>query len=340
MPLGPFALLSVLYLILGVRVVYQLLRGFRQTFDRNFTHADRMLVDQAAFFVLVPISVALHELGHAVAIRLYGGQVLDWGYYGFAGYVGYDPGEFTNAQQIVIAAAGTIVNLLLAAIAVGLAFLKKPPVRAAINELLIQFTWISLLNALVLYPVLDLLSGLNGDWTQMYDGGAPALSAVILFVHVSVLALLFWAWRDSGMQARIAKLTGLPAGLSRGLTGPRRTQRADTPAEKTLREAANRVASGWPVSVEGSVRRGHAGAALVLSWRDEDGPLQRSVLAVAPESGGLELSGALQANGTAPIQRPLGRATGTVDADRLTLLLRMAMETVAGWKNDGDQVTG
>ena len=339
MPLG-FLLISALYLILGIRVVYQLLRGFRRTFDRTFTHADRMLVDQAAFFVLLPVSVALHELGHAAAIWLYGGEVLDWGYYGFAGYVGYDPGEFTNAQQIVIAAAGTIVNLLLAAIAVGLVFLKKPPFRAAVNELLIQFTWISLLNALVLYPVLDLLSGLNGDWTQMYDGGVPVLSALILVLHVSVLGLLYWAWRNPGMQTRIARLTGLPAGMGRGLTGPRRTPRADTSAEQALREAATRVASGWPVPVEGAVRRGHAGPALVLSWRDEDGPLQRSVLALAPESGGLELTGALQSNGATPVQRPLGRATGIVDADRLTLLLRMAMETVAGWKNEGDRVSG
>ena len=48
--------------MLGVRVVYQLARNFRQTFDRNFTPQDRLLVDQAAFFVLLPVSVALHEL--------------------------------------------------------------------------------------------------------------------------------------------------------------------------------------------------------------------------------------------------------------------------------------
>ena len=101
-------------------------------------------------------------------VRLYGGQVLDWGFYGFAGYVAFDPREFTDAQQIVIAAAGTAVNLLLAGIAVALVFLKRPPFRAAINELLITFTWISLLNALVVYPLLDFVSGLEGDWTQMY----------------------------------------------------------------------------------------------------------------------------------------------------------------------------
>src|SRR5918998_1061607 len=226
MSLGPFALISLFYVILGVRLIYQLARNFRQTFDRNFTHEDRLLVDQAAFFVLLPIAVALHELGHAVAIWLYGGQVLGWGFFGFAGYVAFDPRDFSDAQQIVIAAAGTVVNLLLAAVAVALVFLKRPPLRAAINQLLIQFTWISLLNALVVYPLLDIASGLNGDWTQMYDpflnftsglngnstqmygGGVPALSLVILIIHITVLVALFWAWKSPAMNARVAQLTG------------------------------------------------------------------------------------------------------------------------------------
>ena len=108
----------------------------------------------------------------------------------------------------MIAAAGTAVNLLLAAIAVALVFLKRPPFRAAINQLLIQFTWISLLNALVVYPLLDIVSGLNGDWTQMYGGGVPALSLVILIIHITVLAALFWAWKSPVMRARVAQLTG------------------------------------------------------------------------------------------------------------------------------------
>jgi hypothetical protein len=333
MPLGPFALISLFYLLLGVRVVFQLARNFRGTFDLRFTREDRMLVDQAAFFILVPISVALHELGHAVAIWLFGGDVLDWGFYGFAGYVAFDPRQFTDAQQIIIAAAGTMVNLLLAALAVGLVFLKRPPFRAAINELLIQFTWISLLNALVVYPVLDLLSGLNGDWTQMYGGGEPALSLAILVVHVAVLAALFWAWRSATARARIARLTDEPVRARRLPMPSRRStgapQPADTPQEQTLREAASRVASGWPTPVEGAVQRGHNGSAIVLSWGD--GALRRSVMAIAPETGGLELSGALRVNGERPAQRPLGRSPDLPDADRLTMLLRLAMETVEGW---------
>ena len=265
MSLGPFALISLFYVILGVRVIYQLARNFRQTFDRTFTHEDRMLVDQAAFFVLLPIAVALHELGHAIAIRLYGGEVLDWGFYGFAGYVAFDPRDFTDAQQIVIAAAGTAVNLLLAAIALALVFLKRPPLRAAINQLLIQFTWISLLNALVVYPLLDIASGLNGDWTQMYGGGVPALSLVILIIHITVLAALFWAWKSPVMRARVARLTGgsprsgRSLGDGRGCRQPLMLvqQPSSRPSvrRRPVSRAAGRVRSRPRSSAAGMVRR-------------------------------------------------------------------------------------
>jgi Zn-dependent protease len=343
MSLGPFALISLFYVILGVRVIFQLVRNFQQTFDRNFTHQDRMLVDQAAFFVLLPIAVALHELGHAIAIRLYGGEVLDWGFYGFAGYVAFDPRDFTDAQQIVVAAAGTVVNLLLAAIALALVFLKRPPFRAAINQLLIQFTWISLLNALVVYPVLDIVSGLNGDWTQMYSFSVPTLSLAILVIHLLVLAALFWGWKSSSMRERVARLTGGSPGTGRTSAMSRRYPTTPpggvTAAEETLRDAASRVASGWALPVEAAIQRGRNGSALVLSWGN--GATRRSVIAVAPETGGIEFSGALQPDGGSPEQRPLGRDPGALDADRLTMMLRLAMETVEGWtpSSEGSPLT-
>jgi Zn-dependent protease len=332
MDLGPFALLSAFYILLGVRVIYQLARNFRQTFDLNFTTQDRLLVDQAAFFILLPISVALHECGHALAIHLFGGDVLGWGFYGFAGYVEFDPVQFTAAQRILIASAGTVVNLLLAALAVGIVFLKRPPLRAAVNELLIQFTWISLLNALVLYPILDFVGGLNGDWVQMYDGGVPQLSLEIFIIHLSILAVLFWAWRSPVVRARIAQLTGVPAGRRRMAISPRAGHArgsTETSAERTLREAAARVSSGWVAPVEAALQRGGIGTALVLSWRDDS--LRRSVIAVAPDTGGIEFSGALWVDGQPPQQRPLGRDPAPPDADRLTMMLRLAMETVNGW---------
>ena len=337
MGFGPFVLISLFYVVVGVRVVAQLARSWRQTFDRRFTPADRSLVDQTAFFILLPISVALHELGHAVAIWLFGGSVESWGYYGFAGFVGYDPSDFSRAERIWVAAAGTIVNLLLAAGALAAVFARRRPMRAAFNQLLFQFTLLSLLNALVVYPLLDLASGLNGDWSQMYRGGVPALSAAIGVVHVAILGLVAWAWRGGNgrIRTRIAALTS----VTDGTTGSYRRiplggqaavpDRAATGVEGVLREAAGRVASGWPSRVEGAVQRRSNGTLLVLSWLGGD--LPRSVFAWAPDSGGVEFTGAVGGDGLPATRRPLAREAGPPDADRLTLALRLAMETVEAW---------
>ncbi|MDQ3693605.1 MAG: hypothetical protein M3464_08250 [Chloroflexota bacterium] len=337
MTFGPFILISLFYVILGIRVVYQLITNWRQTWDLKFTAGDRALVNQAAFFVLLPVGVALHELGHAVAIWAFGGTVVEWGFYGFAGYVSYYPWQFSDDQRVIIAAAGTVVNILLAAAAVAFVFLRRPPARAAINELLIQFVFISLLNALIIYPLLDLVSGLNGDWSQMYFGDVPALSVVILVIHAGILATLFWAWRNPGMRARIAALTGAPPGLRRLQAGRRRSAAparpgtaAATGIEAVLQDVADRVVSGWPAPVEASLQARPDATLLLLSWTEENVP--RGVVVLTPAAGGYEIRGVAHWPGTDPDVRGISRSPGPVAADPLTMAVRLGMEAVAHWR--------
>ena len=91
----------------------------------------------------------------------------------------------------------------------------------------------------------------------------------------------------------------------RRLALARRAGADETAVERTLRDAASRVASGWSTPVEAALQRGRTGTALVLSWRDAG--VRRSVMAIAPETGGMEFSGALSVDGQPPQQRPLGR---------------------------------
>jgi hypothetical protein len=166
----------------------------------------------------------------------------------------------------------------------------------------------------------------------MYGGGVPALSLVILIVHITVLATLFWAWKSPAMRARVARLTGGSPRSGRSPARPRfpaTSEAGATAVEQTLREAATRVASGWSSPVEAAIQRGRNSPALVLSWGT--GAVRRSVMAVALETGGIEFSGALQSGGGSPEQRPLGRDPGERDVDRLTIMLRLAMEAVEGW---------
>jgi hypothetical protein len=155
------------------------------------------------------------------------------------------------------------------------------------------------------------------------------LSALILVVHVAVLGLLAYAWRSPAIRARIAKLTGESAPARRAGSGQQMPLTEATATERTLHEAASRVASGWPSPVEAAIQRGEGRSALILTWGDPG--FRRSVIASAPESGGVDLSGVLRVAARPPEQRPLGRDPAPLDAERLTLMLRLAMESVNGW---------
>jgi hypothetical protein len=350
MPFGTFALISLFYALIGVRVVRDLWLHRREAFDRRFTPADRHLVDQAAFFLLVPISVALHELGHAVAIWSFGGKVIAFNYYVFAGSVSYQE-PFSNVQHIVVAAAGTIVNIILCALALGAVFFWRPPMRAAINELLFQFAVISGVNALIFYPLLDYATGMEGDWSQMYNGGVPALSAAILVVHAGILIGSYVVWKKPRFRRRLAELTGMPAGMDRPLFGGLRQGRpvAQTrssrpagdaafepasPAEARFRAAADRVARGWPLPLQGQIHRAEHGTQLALVWQSEGA--NRVVAMRQVNNGSVQISGVAMrggdTTGATTIQHQLREWPELPDENDLTMALRMALEVVEEWR--------
>lgn len=334
MGFSPFIIISLFYAVIGIRIVVQVVQHRRAIFDRTFTPFDRSMVDQAAFFILVPISVALHELGHAVTIWALGGQVVDFGFYVFAGFVSYYPSEFTPSERILIAAAGSLVNLVLILVSLAVVFFKKPPLRAAYNELLLQFAFISGINAFIVYPLLDVASGLNGDWRQMYDGGAPALSIAIGIVHIAILGGGYWLYTNPRLKARTAALTDVPPGYERRMLGGIQPSKLDlstlSPAERTLREAAERVAGGWDTRVETDVQRFNGGSAVTVGWKR--GRFQHLVAARTFPNGVTDLiaipSGPTNPSATPPAPRQLHRWATVPSTDDLTMGLRMAMESI------------
>lgn len=332
MSFGPFAILSLFYVVIGVRVIFRLAGSWRSVWDHNFTQQDRGIVDEAAFFVLVPVSVALHELGHAVAIWAMGGEVVDWGFYGFAGFVSYYPAQFTAVQQSIIAGAGSLVNLLLCLGAFALVLYRRPPMRASINELLIQFAFLSGANAFIVYPLLDLVSGMNGDWRQMYDGGVPWLTAVIIAIQAGALALGYWLATNPGMKARWATLTDVPPGFERGLFGGIKPGKIDisllSPTERSIQEAVERVTSGWAERVSSHVQRIPNGTAVILEWGS---PQARKAIAVrnfGERNTDIVRLPLVKPGQQAPPPVLLHRWPSMPSTDDLTLGLRVAMEHV------------
>ncbi len=330
--MGGFGIISLLYIALGVRVVWMIAKNWRSVWDKRFTPQDRMLVNQASFFFLVPISVILHELGHAVAVWGFDREVVDWGFYGFAGYVAYIPFGLSEVQQTIISAAGTLVNLVLCLAALAVVLYWKPPLRAAFNELLLGFVFISGLNAFIVYPVLDLVSGMNGDWRQMYDSGVPWLTAIIVTLQIAVLAAGYWIFTNPGMKAKFARLTDVPPGYERGLFGGMqpakiRTMNMDT-SEIHMRDAVNRVASGWHTRVDSQIQRFNGGSALLLQWTTN-----RTLRVMAVRSLGNDVYDIVQIptgqeGQQAGRPRVLQRFNRKPGIEELTIALRVAMEKV------------
>ncbi len=357
MTFGTFAIISLIYCVIGVRVLYQVVRAWSSLWDRTFTANDRMLIGQASFFLLVPISVALHELGHAVAVWSFGGTVTDFGFYVFAGFVGYRE-PFSATQVIVVAAAGTAVNIVLCAGAVAAALLKRPPFRAPINELLIQFALISGVNALIVYPLLDFSSGLDGDFRQMYSFDAPVVSTVILIIHVSAIAFGIWAFRSRSFRARVNRATGRPPQSTGGNRSAAQTRPVDLqfaqppspfPAQSLLgrtsarfRDAGERLVAGWPVPLQSGVipltsRAGAppSGVALLLRWQSPNDQRRRQLMVQSLDGTGLRVIGQAgeQAPGTSsPRTSYLIDQPSMGEEDDLVMQLRLAMEEVESWR--------
>jgi hypothetical protein len=340
MPLGGFGFLSLFYAFLGIRFAYQFWPRRKAIFDRQFTEHDRSMVTQAAFFFLLPLSVALHELGHALAIWGLGGEVLDFGFYFFAGYVSYDPRGFSNADQMIIAFAGTAMNIVLIVIAMGLVLFRNPPLRAPYNELLLQFSVISGINAFILYPLLDYASNMSGDWTQMYEGGVPTLTAAIVAIQLAMIGGGVWLSRNPSMRKRLSERTGM-GGRDRGLFGwstqaqtntqsrPGKGRAPDRGTEQLLTNAAGRVASGWAHPIEGSLARTPGGTAMALRW-NQDGAT-RAVIIHSSLDGRTTIRGGSVPD-TAPefpADVPTRSSWGSLPTeDDLTMALRLAMEDV------------
>ena len=336
-----FAILGLVMAVTGIRTARDIYRNRRAMFDDDFTDYDRRLIMMTAFYFLVPLSVALHECGHAIVAKYFHADIVDWGFYVFAGYVSYQ-GFLSATQQTLIALAGPLVNVILAAAALGFLTLKRPPYRAPVNELLFQFIVLSIANTLIFYPMLDLLTGLDGDFHQIYFGRVRWLAILIGIGHGGILLAAYFASKSDRVSGYFARLTGLPPGVRRGFMGGFRQDRptaAETglpsPAQRLLSVAGDRVASGWDVRVERTIDRRPAATTLVMQWRRERA--ERVVFVSAASNGPTAIIGILEAHGPAARRFELAKWSAPPSEDQLVLALRLGMETLDSAASSTDQ---
>jgi Flp pilus assembly protein TadD len=191
-----FDIISVLYSLNSLRVLWRLLRNWRAFWDDDVTPADRSLANNLAFFVLIPLGVFLHEAGHALATWQVGGQVVDFQWRVFWGYI-LPQGNFTPLQDWWISFSGPLVSILIGLLPIPL----LPRLgRSVWGVLLYAFIRQEIFYALLWYPVISVM-GFGGDWIRIYDFSVMPWAQVVLAGHA---ALLFGLWRldRSGWAAR------------------------------------------------------------------------------------------------------------------------------------------
>lgn len=317
-----FQIASVLLALISIRVLATTVRRRHAVFDDRVTAADRQQLAELAFFVLVPLGVLLHELGHVVSVRLAGGQVVGFGFLFFLGWVEHT-GQYSPVAGYWIALSGNLVSIGLGLAALVLAL--RGPFGRAVNWLLVVFAGLELGTSLVFYPLLDLVSDLYGDWSVVYRESPVRYAVVTGIVHASFLATGIVCWRSDRFRQEVERRTGVH--WSRRMSGRQRRELA-----RALVEAAEQLASarGHPMSVVAGIGPEHAGVA--LRW--ESGGLQRHLAALfVAERGVYDVRAELEdaERPGARVRIRLGFLDRPLPVDELRQWLEQAVEAVDRW---------
>lgn len=190
-------LIALIYGLNSLRVLWRLARGWRGFWDDALTPDDHRLAGEVAFFVLIPLGVFLHEAGHAAATWQVGGQVVEFQWRVFWGYI-LAAGSFTPAEDWWISFSGNLVSIALGLLPLPfLPRLARPPWR----ELGYAFAKQQLFYALIWYPALSVLFGFGGDWATIYDFSIAPFAQITLAAHLALL-LALWQLDRSAWAGR------------------------------------------------------------------------------------------------------------------------------------------
>ncbi|MFN8499737.1 MAG: tetratricopeptide repeat protein [Anaerolineae bacterium] len=176
---------------LAIYVAYDLYKHWDTFWDDDITPQERMQATRIAIFILVPIGVLLHEVGHALAVWQLGGRVVEFNWSFLSGYV-VPEGNFTAAGNWWIYFSGNLVSILLGFAALLVLLF---PVRPMVKLLAVSFAEVQLFVSLLGYPLLSLL-GVEGDWVGIYGIPPTPLKLVIAALHVGLLVALIMVMRD------------------------------------------------------------------------------------------------------------------------------------------------
>ncbi|MEA2972641.1 MAG: hypothetical protein QOG82_1099 [Actinomycetota bacterium] len=226
MPFDPQSgVVDVVMGLAALATLVTLVRSRRTFLALQLTADGKRLATQAAVFLVPPIVVLIHELGHVVGVMAVGARVTSFHYGFFEGAVGY-VGDITPGQGWFVSLLGNLFGAAtgLALVGVGLSWSR---LRPGLRYVLILGGTLQVGYALVGYPLLSLSSNW-GDWVVIYDFSAtPVLSWATAGVHAAALAGLWRWWRGSVRHT----LFGIGSGEGERVAAGRRAVR-DHPTDE------------------------------------------------------------------------------------------------------------
>lgn len=195
-----FYALSLLHVFRAVQLA-QILWHERAEFQQEpLTRRKASLGEQAAFFLAIPPSVAVHELFHAIFIWMFGGRVARCGYGFYWGFVQPDR-NFPVLEQWVMFLAGTIGSLVFAFV---LWLVLRNHSSSALRFFAKRSLRTLLFYSLIFYPVFSAISFI-GDWRVIYDfSQTPLLSGITLILHGISLGVFWYGQKQGWFEMRQA----------------------------------------------------------------------------------------------------------------------------------------
>lgn len=180
-------LLNLIYLPLMVITIRDLITNWHSIWDSHLTSRDRFILQKVVIFLIMPIVVYCHEMGHALSIEYFGGKVAEFHFGLFWGFV-VPQGTFTADQTVITYLAGNAVQIAIGLLAGLIAlFVSSPPVVA----MLVYLALWSVGGTVVIYALMS-ATGFYGDWIAIYTAPTPILKTIIGAAHVALVALVFY----------------------------------------------------------------------------------------------------------------------------------------------------
>lgn len=194
--LGLFNIFSLIYVFRSLQLTATVWRERSAIKQGLLTRRTKSLAEQASFFIAVPIGVFFHELAHAIAVWLFGGQVTQFAYRVFWGFVSH-PGTGVVEQEWFISLAGTLGSLLFG-ITIWLLFRNNS--SSTLRYFGLRAFRFQVYFSTIYYPIFTLL-GFEGDWRTIYNFSAtPILSGLVVPFHLGLVGLFWWGDRTGWFE--------------------------------------------------------------------------------------------------------------------------------------------